>query len=195
MTPERKDIVNIEAAFESARQIVEQTGDPTIIDAWAAYGKRHISRSFNDTHLEDNCPCKKAPCGLVDNTGVNKDCPEHAVERTKTMRQIHTAADCPGPPHLPVEFANLDRPMGSVVLSQHEVVQILNNANLDSLNLNVAKIYRRMAAQVGLDPDEYTSLSHKYAIPHLWSPSKESPDWCGYCGHYYDGSHWHKYQA
>lgn len=55
----------------------------------------HFGRSWEGTRLEDECPCPKAPCGLV--TGVlQSGCPEHDPMAAKTMRQGHSAADCPG---------------------------------------------------------------------------------------------------
>lgn len=56
----------------------------------------HIGRSWRgSTHLEDTCPCPKAPCGLVDRATVSDDCPEHAVSAMKTMRQGHSPENCP----------------------------------------------------------------------------------------------------
>jgi hypothetical protein len=57
----------------------------------------HIGRSWDGTSLEDECPCPKAPCGLVSSDAVDPACDQHPSERRKTMRQIHTAAVCPGP--------------------------------------------------------------------------------------------------
>ena len=57
----------------------------------------HIGRSFVGTRLEDDCPCPKAPCGLVimDGLGGDPDCPQHGLAASKTLRQIHRAEDCP----------------------------------------------------------------------------------------------------
>lgn len=59
---------------------------------WAG---EHLGRSFVGTHLEDGCPCPKAPCGLVDRDTIRDDCPEHAWEHAKSMRQSHPARHCP----------------------------------------------------------------------------------------------------
>ena len=59
------------------------------------YNAVHVGRSWVGHQLEDDCPCPKAPCGLVDLRFVAVDCPQHALSATKTMRQSHFAADCP----------------------------------------------------------------------------------------------------
>lgn len=58
------------------------------------FGGWHIGRSFTGTRIEDDCPCVKAPCGLVDVGGVSEDCLQHQI--TKTIRQSHTSSQCPG---------------------------------------------------------------------------------------------------
>lgn len=55
----------------------------------------HVGRSWVGTPLEDDCPCKKAPCGLVDFSGADPSCTEHPINRCKTLRQIHTKDNCP----------------------------------------------------------------------------------------------------
>lgn len=45
--------------------------------------------------MEDNCPCPKTACGLVDGDNVHPDCDQHPFLRTKTMRQMHPADQCP----------------------------------------------------------------------------------------------------
>lgn len=55
----------------------------------------HIGRSFVGHPLEDECPCGKAPCGLVDSEQIHPDCPQHPIGAAKTMRQMHVAANCP----------------------------------------------------------------------------------------------------
>jgi hypothetical protein len=59
------------------------------------YSGNHIGRSFNGTRLEDNCPCKKAPCGLVIQDDIDSACTEHPAERAKSIRQSHRAEECP----------------------------------------------------------------------------------------------------
>lgn len=56
----------------------------------------HVGRSWADTHLEDECPCPKEPCGLVDLAKASPECDQHPAERSKTLRQIHEARLCPG---------------------------------------------------------------------------------------------------
>ena len=47
--------------------------------------------------MEDECPCPVEPCGLVDDTRRDPNCPQHG-DLTKTMRSMHRAEDCPGAP-------------------------------------------------------------------------------------------------
>ncbi|GAA0720101.1 hypothetical protein Drose_06370 [Dactylosporangium roseum] len=56
-------------------------------------GAYHVGRSWTGTTLENNCPCPKAPCGLVDRAHPPA-CEQHG--HTKTIRQSHRAEDCPG---------------------------------------------------------------------------------------------------
>lgn len=55
----------------------------------------HLGRSWVGHPLEDGCPCQKAPCGLVEKS--SHDCEQHGSRFSKTMRQVHLAASCPGP--------------------------------------------------------------------------------------------------
>jgi hypothetical protein len=55
----------------------------------------HVGRSWTGHDIEDNCPCPKAPCGLVDVQNVADECEHHPVLRAKSMRQGHPAEDCP----------------------------------------------------------------------------------------------------
>lgn len=54
----------------------------------------HIGRSWTGHPLEDDCPCPKAPCGLVISDGV-EECPEHSWWAAKTIRQMHLDFQCP----------------------------------------------------------------------------------------------------
>lgn len=59
---------------------------------------RHVGRSWDGPgHLEESCPCPKAPCGLVDTGTVDEACMQHPVSRYKTMRTGHRAEHCGGP--------------------------------------------------------------------------------------------------
>lgn len=55
----------------------------------------HIGRTFDDTRLEDDCPCPKEPCGLVRADRLNADCMQHPMLRQKTIRQSHPSFRCP----------------------------------------------------------------------------------------------------
>lgn len=53
----------------------------------------HFGRSFSGPgHLEGDCPCHKAACGLVD--GYSEDCLEHNPAAGKTIRVSHLASQC-----------------------------------------------------------------------------------------------------
>ena len=56
-------------------------------------GMGHIGRSWFGHHLEDACPCPKAPCGLA--ISGSYDCPQHSVDAAKTLRQMHDDEHCP----------------------------------------------------------------------------------------------------
>jgi hypothetical protein len=64
----------------------------------------HISRSFNDSllkgapvqdKLEHDCPCPKAPCGLVDTSTVSEACDQHHWSQARTIRHMHPVNLCP----------------------------------------------------------------------------------------------------
>ena len=62
----------------------------TFADTW------HVGRSFPGAFpwIEANCPCPKAPCGLVNPT-PDVECSEH--HGIKTIRQAHPASACQYP--------------------------------------------------------------------------------------------------
>jgi hypothetical protein len=55
----------------------------------------HIGRAYAGHAIEDACPCPKTACGLVSLDAQDPDCPEHAFNSAKTMRQGHLHRDCP----------------------------------------------------------------------------------------------------
>ncbi|MEV7975375.1 hypothetical protein [Streptomyces sp. NPDC086519] len=59
------------------------------------YSGNHIGRSWTSHEIEDNCPCPKAPCGLVLQDQVTEACREHHWSAAKTTRQSHPADRCP----------------------------------------------------------------------------------------------------
>jgi hypothetical protein len=58
---------------------------------------RHIGRSFPGmaADIEAACPCPKAPCGLVVQDEVTAACGQHHWSAAKTIRQSHSASECP----------------------------------------------------------------------------------------------------
>jgi hypothetical protein len=61
----------------------------------------HWGRAWTGHTVEDNCPCPKAACGLVDGLYPGADFPECAQHNprdplaARTMRQAHRADKCP----------------------------------------------------------------------------------------------------
>jgi hypothetical protein len=62
----------------------------TQVDNW------HVGRSFAGHRLEDDCPCPKEACGLVNMQTVDNACPQHGFQASKTIRQGHRPEDCAG---------------------------------------------------------------------------------------------------
>lgn len=57
---------------------------------------RHVGRSWEGNRLEADCPCTKAACGLVEDSQIKADCPEHSWRAAKTIRQMHSDEECAG---------------------------------------------------------------------------------------------------
>jgi hypothetical protein len=57
----------------------------------------HVGRSWNGHPMEDDCPCGKAPCGLVCSDQIDPACTEHAFTAGKSIRQSHPESFCQGP--------------------------------------------------------------------------------------------------
>jgi hypothetical protein len=55
---------------------------------------QHISRSFENTALEDACPCPQEPCGFVARNKIDPSCTEHPIMAAKTIRRMHTHEAC-----------------------------------------------------------------------------------------------------
>lgn len=56
-------------------------------------GSWHHGRAWTGHEVEDACPCPQEACGLV--STPDPDCPEHALVAAKSIRQSHTAENCP----------------------------------------------------------------------------------------------------
>lgn len=57
----------------------------------------HIGRSFSghSTGIEQDCPCRLLPCGLVSSREANAiTCPEHSLIAGQTIRSMHRASQC-----------------------------------------------------------------------------------------------------
>lgn len=88
-------IVNAEE-YRSIQRAGKAGTTMTAARAEAFRDASHIGRSWSSHELEDNCPCPKAPCGLVVAAEVDPECMEHPWARGKSIRQSHHIDDCPG---------------------------------------------------------------------------------------------------
>ncbi|SEM70374.1 hypothetical protein [Streptacidiphilus jiangxiensis] len=59
--------------------------------------RSHIGRAWEDTEIENVCPCPQEACGLIDPMRAAPECDQHGPGTAKTMRQGHRADQCPGP--------------------------------------------------------------------------------------------------
>lgn len=60
------------------------------------YREVHVGRSWGGPGpKEADCPCPKAPCGLVDMSKAVDGCPEHSIWSGKTLRTLHDVSRCP----------------------------------------------------------------------------------------------------
>lgn len=77
----------------------------------AAPGSHHIGRSWDGHAIEDECPCPKAPCGLVVQETASEECDQHPLSAGRTIRQGHPAGQCPGRPQpAPAKVLEADDP-------------------------------------------------------------------------------------
>ena len=59
------------------------------------HGPFHFGRSWwPGKWIEAECPCPKAPCGLVRGDEWAEECDQHNPEFFKTMREIHHEDRC-----------------------------------------------------------------------------------------------------
>lgn len=56
----------------------------------------HIGRMFFGTDTENDCPCPKAPCGLVPEEQAAPECTDHHPQHTPSIRQGHLPQQCTG---------------------------------------------------------------------------------------------------
>lgn len=62
----------------------------------------HFGREWPDNYssgqetIEDRCSCRTEPCGLISETGLDPNCPQHSMMAARTMRSGHRADACPG---------------------------------------------------------------------------------------------------
>ncbi|MFD6030495.1 hypothetical protein ACFWE5_07250 [Cellulosimicrobium funkei] len=55
---------------------------------------QHLGRSWTGHQLEDACPCPQAACGLVSTDAIDPTCDQHALDKARTMRQVHDGRAC-----------------------------------------------------------------------------------------------------
>ena len=155
------------------------------------YGIRHISRSFVGLDLEEDCPCGKAPCGMVDTSQVDENCEQHSVRFSKTIRRAHLAEDC-------LELKTFDRLMPSLMLSREEVTMLLEEFTSHSeyldepFQLSLVNLVRKMAVHIGRDPNLFTPLLNRYQYPHKWTPFPQNSGTCAWCERPFEMSSWHE---
>jgi hypothetical protein len=95
------------AGFTSAEETVTGLRALAAQEAKPAPGGSHIGRSWDGHGIEDDCPCPKAPCGLVVQETVSEACDQHPLSACRTMRQSHRADQCPAQPQPAPELAVL----------------------------------------------------------------------------------------
>lgn len=54
----------------------------------------HTGRAWNGHDIEDACPCKQEPCGLI--WRHTPGCNQHDPVFARTTRQAHPESECPG---------------------------------------------------------------------------------------------------
>lgn len=106
--------------------------------AQPAPGGTHIGRSWDGHDLEDECPCPKAPCGLVVQETAAQECDEHPLSARRTIRQSHRADQCPAgqpaPGTAPGTLLCDNKPvMDALMLALSDPGSFLPRAPLESL--------------------------------------------------------------
>lgn len=159
-------------------------------------GNLHVGRGFEGNDLERDCPCGKAPCGLVDSRLVDQDCVEHGDRFTKTLRQMHTPNQCPanqpGFKRRPIPSLIIDKATAQTVLGM-----FFRSVTFRAFEFTVteALAVRTMAELLDLNPGKYTPNKNRYLFPHKWTPGKQEVYQvqllCSWCNRPYAGSTHH----
>ncbi|MCF0086656.1 MULTISPECIES: hypothetical protein [unclassified Streptomyces] len=107
----------------------------------------HLGRSFRgmSPDIETACPCPKAACGLVIREQVTKKCREHHVSAAKTIRQTHTADQCPGAPQPEDPAAVALAPLEAAVRAERRAQQ---TGDRTALRDRIADALRKESSRV-----------------------------------------------
>lgn len=57
----------------------------------------HVAVRVGDLTVEADCPCGKAPCGLVDGARIAPACPAHSGGTLSELHEAHSPDACPAP--------------------------------------------------------------------------------------------------
>jgi hypothetical protein len=82
-------------AAKRAGEVLSEVLSMAILGRPEQPGGSHIGRSWSGHGIEDDCPCPKAPCGLVVQETVAETCDQHPLSARRTIRQSHRADECP----------------------------------------------------------------------------------------------------
>lgn len=125
----------------------------------------HFGRSFEGPGpLEAGCPCKKAPCGLVNQ--VSEECDQHPMEKFQTIRSAHLADECPGAPEDDPRpsLAEIDKAVSEASPGPWEAGNYYHVQGADMCRCDPSR-----GPLVGIDPDgEYGEMHvHRRSEPWL----------------------------
>ncbi|WP_435111644.1 DUF6205 family protein [Nocardiopsis synnemataformans] len=124
----------------------------------------HVARGWEPGEIERNCPCLKAPCGLVDYKRADPACTEHHESQAKTIRQHHAADQCPADP---AQTQTKETPMSGYARLSGEITieppltwgQIRNGPNLKALE------YVQETEEVETDEGSLTKVTAYAVVP------------------------------
>lgn len=119
-----------------------------------APGGSHIGRSWEGHGIEDDCPCPKAPCGLVVQETVSEACDQHPMQAARTIRQSHRADQCPAQPAPGSPWQQLDQARAALAVSEAERNDL--RKVLDKRNAQLHGLLGRFTVQ-GEDTDVFVS--------------------------------------
>lgn len=126
----------------------------------------HVGRAYVGHTIEDNCPCPKADCGLVSIDAQDPDCPEHAFQAAKTLRQGHAARDCPALSPLSWAMAQLET-LDTVIAYMESTAE--EDWNVDTVRSKDGKKNCFFGHLFNMSPDEERANALWAMFEDLWS--------------------------